>query len=329
MDVLLFLLATVPGVALLVYFYRHDRLEPEPKELVIGMACVGALSSLVACWVELSLLPFTWHWSAAAHALLMVGLPEELCKLTAVLLIIYWNPEFDEPYDGVVYCVAAGMGFAILENLRYVYDQGAATGVLRGLLTVPAHALFGVCLGYFMGQARFTRSRLREVSYLAGGLACAVLMHGLYDYLVYEKNSLVSLLLFPMVGIFWVVGLWQVDRNVSLSPYRYVQEGGEPDPRRAWLRIQVRLDGEVDSGGERVGVDVLDVGMGGARIESGRPLAQKRSHVLATLAGQPLGLEFDVLLVRKDRDTYVHHCRFATLSWRMQKRLEVILKPLL
>ena len=40
-------------------------------------------------------------------------------------LVLRWynypHDEFDEPYDGIMYAVAASLGFAAIENVMYVY----------------------------------------------------------------------------------------------------------------------------------------------------------------------------------------------------------------
>ena len=60
--------------------------------------------------------------------------------------------EFDEPYDGIMYGVAVSLGFAAIENVLYVYMDGGGyqTGLLRMFTAVPAHAVFGVMMGYFV-----------------------------------------------------------------------------------------------------------------------------------------------------------------------------------
>jgi RsiW-degrading membrane proteinase PrsW (M82 family) len=44
---------------------------------------------------------------------------------------------------------------------------------------VPAHATFGVLMGYFMGIAKCEKGKAHYVWY---GLGAAVLFHGAYDY---------------------------------------------------------------------------------------------------------------------------------------------------
>jgi RsiW-degrading membrane proteinase PrsW (M82 family) len=117
----------------------------------------------------------------------MVALPEELAKFMMLKLYAYKQPEYDEPFDGIVYAVMVGMGFATAENIMYVYEYGVATGVIRMFLAVPAHATFAIIMGYFMGKARFSASRERYL--LVAGLAWAIVFHGSYDFFLFIKDA--------------------------------------------------------------------------------------------------------------------------------------------
>jgi RsiW-degrading membrane proteinase PrsW (M82 family) len=72
------------------------------------------------------------------------------------------------------------MGFATLENLLYVYEYGFQTALLRMVTAVPAHGVFGILMGYFLGKAKFTLSKELWFSFLA--LLTPTLFHGTYDY---------------------------------------------------------------------------------------------------------------------------------------------------
>ncbi|MGQ9664052.1 MAG: PrsW family glutamic-type intramembrane protease [bacterium] len=58
--------------------------------------------------------------------------------------------EFDEVMDGIVHCVASSLGFATVENIIYVLDRGAGTGILRAFLSVSGYAFFGALMGYYI-----------------------------------------------------------------------------------------------------------------------------------------------------------------------------------
>lgn len=71
--------------------------------------------------------------------------------------------------DGIIYAVAASLGFATVENIAYVLEGGFAVGVLRAVLSVPGHAFFGALMGFYMGVAKHASTG--QARWLAYGLA--------------------------------------------------------------------------------------------------------------------------------------------------------------
>ena len=223
-------LAVMPGVLLMMYFYKKDRHEPEPTELVMKIMGWGALSILPAILLELILDPTLLKVSGlpqksmlwlAIRAFLVIGLSEELCKYWVVKKKIYDDPELDEPYDGIVYCVAASLGFAIAENILYVASGGYGVGIMRAFLSLPAHAFFAVFMGYFIGLSKFTDHPEDQRRYRIIAVAVATLAHGLYDFVLFTQVPLIVLTVFPMMGIFWALALWKIRKSVAASPHAF------------------------------------------------------------------------------------------------------------
>src|SRR5581483_6753264 len=98
----------------------------------------------------------------------MAAAVEELCKWLIFLALIYWWEEFDEPLDGVVYGVALALGFATVENVLFVVRGGLGLGILRAIFAVPAHALFGAAMGFYLGRAKLGRGRLQHTPVTRG-----------------------------------------------------------------------------------------------------------------------------------------------------------------
>ncbi len=186
MDALtLFGLALAPGLAIALFIYLKDKHEKEPFGLLLLSFVYGVLSTFVTYLVAW---PFDSYVVFQAESLsdqfmnafLKVALIEEFSKFIFIRFVLYRNKNFNEPFDGIVYAVMVGMGFATFENFLYVFQYGIATAVLRMFTAVPAHAMFAVLMGYFLGKAKFTHSR--EVYYSIVALLVATLFHGLYDY---------------------------------------------------------------------------------------------------------------------------------------------------
>lgn len=186
------ILAIAPGVAISSYIIFKDEYNKEPRKHLLISFILGVISIVPAMALELPLL-WTDHLpffsstvGNAFKAFIMVALPEELAKFLMLKLYAYRQPEYDEPFDGIVYAVMVGMGFATAENIMYVYEYGTATGVVRMFLAVPAHATFAIIMGYFMGKARFSIKKERYL--LAAGLFWSVVFHGSYDFFLFLKD---------------------------------------------------------------------------------------------------------------------------------------------
>jgi RsiW-degrading membrane proteinase PrsW (M82 family) len=178
-------LALAPGVAIILYIYLKDKHEREPVILLLTSFLYGGLSTILTLGISLPvgyliLLREDDIVHQFFNAMFKVALIEEFSKFIFVRFVLYKNSNFNEPFDGIVYSVMVGMGFATLENIIYVFQYGMTTGILRMFTAVPAHAMFGVLMGYFLGQAKFTQHKEFLLSVLA--LAAATIFHGLYDY---------------------------------------------------------------------------------------------------------------------------------------------------
>ncbi len=187
---LLLVLALLPGLGLLAYFYGRDRHQPEPGRLVWGIFFFGALGVIPAGLAEVGLTALTgWQedssqfWKVGLHAFLIVGFIEELCKFWA-LSKIYARPEFDEAIDGLVYGAAAGAGFATMENLFYVLEHGFGVGIIRALLSVPVHVLLAMVMGYGLAKQKLVPNPWAGPA----ALAAAAFGHGLYDLVLFVQD---------------------------------------------------------------------------------------------------------------------------------------------
>ena len=185
----LLLMALAPIVTIIAYIYFKDKYEKEPTKLLIISFLLGAIISVIITTILYSFfnlfVPLQNKlsiWEQFKQAFFVVGFSEELSKYLIVLLYAQRHKEFNEPFDGIVYAVMVSMGFAATENVMYVMQSGASTALLRAFTAVPAHATFGILMGYFMGKAKFAPNKL----FLnLCGLSLAILFHGAYDFFLF------------------------------------------------------------------------------------------------------------------------------------------------
>ncbi len=189
----LLLLAIAPGIAICLFIYFKDRNNKEPLAWLLVSFILGILS-VVPAFIAETLLdgPVKRSFGSgitatAISAFLVVALSEELSKFLVVRYSAYNRKSFDDPFDGIVYSVVISMGFATLENVAYVMQHGYATGIFRMLVSVPAHATFGILMGYYVGMAKF--SSQKKFYYLFLGLFWAVLFHGTFDFFLFVGKT--------------------------------------------------------------------------------------------------------------------------------------------
>jgi RsiW-degrading membrane proteinase PrsW (M82 family) len=182
------LLALVPALIWLLFFYLLDRLEPEPKRYVIGVFFLGAL---LAAAIGIPLVNdlfrvSEWLYEGALVQLLggilVVGFAQEFLKYAAVRYTVYGSREFDERMDGVIYGTAAGLGYATMLNFQYVLSHAGvdlSVGVIRIVITALAQASFSGIVGYFLAQDKFEG---KPVWWMPLGLALAAVLNGTFVF---------------------------------------------------------------------------------------------------------------------------------------------------
>ena len=202
---LLFAIAILPVVVLMIFIYRQDKYQKEPikslaKAFIGGMIAIP-LDIILVTGIDAVLGDTAFASTVFYSAFLEAGMPEEFCKFLIFMIFIWRDKNFDEYFDGIVYATFIGLGFACVENVEYVFTYGVQTGVVRALLSVPGHFLFGVVMGYFLSMAKFHPEQRGK--YLWSGLLLAMLAHGLFDWLLMIASYL------PLVGgIIYIVFLW-------------------------------------------------------------------------------------------------------------------------
>jgi RsiW-degrading membrane proteinase PrsW (M82 family) len=188
------LMAGIPALFWLGFFYLMDRHEPEPKQLVAGVCVLGALiAGPLADFVQYTAVPpqplemngfDPFSLDRLVYAMLVAGLAQEMCKYAVVRYTIYVSREFDEPMDGIVYMMACGTGYAVWANYHRLSGQDhqvyLSHAAAQAVVTTLAHASFAGALGYVMGRAKFSQrsAPLRGLFVMLGLLGAAALNGG-------------------------------------------------------------------------------------------------------------------------------------------------------
>jgi protease PrsW len=198
-NALILLAAAVgPVILILLWTWFRDRL-PEPPGVVLATFVLGALATvpiIVVEWALVAILdietsPATLP-QAMAMAFIVAALVEESFKYLVLARYSAKHSAFDEPYDGIVYGVAASLGFACIENGMYVlaasqggFVMGITVAILRAATAVPLHTCCGAIMGLCLGIARFKPAGSARTTWRVAGLVAAMLLHGTYNTLAF------------------------------------------------------------------------------------------------------------------------------------------------
>ena len=226
-------LAVLPSALLIYRVLKSDKVESEPPRLIIRVFLLGAASCFPAALLEtfgetlVTNIVSTQAMYSALMFLFVVPAAEEFVKFLA-MCSIRKRPEFNYTFDGIVYGVAASLGFATLENLFYVLGEGSYTvAIMRGVLSVPLHCTCGVFMGYYYGLTQWYRAHGQKSEASKSQtltLLVPIIIHGLYDYSLDVDNAAVTI-----AGlVFTVVMLVLAVRRVRLSSSQDTPFGGVP-----------------------------------------------------------------------------------------------------
>jgi RsiW-degrading membrane proteinase PrsW (M82 family) len=218
----LLFISIAPVIIVALYIYLRDKYEKEPFLTLLMALLTGVLIVFPVVLVEKLLGAFSIQIvslsTAAYNAFYVASITEEGFKYLAFILIFWRNKNFNEKFDGIVYAVFISLGFAAIENIFYVYKGGYDVGVLRALTAVPAHALFGIVMGYHFGLARFYPGERRKHLILA--FLMPFLWHGIYDFLLLGQRQILLFLFIPVIIIFWINGFRKMQKLSSASVFR-------------------------------------------------------------------------------------------------------------
>ena len=204
------LLATIlPSILIILFFVYSDKFK-EPRSEIIKVFIYGILITIPSYFLNTFLSNFFYENTRVGEGLIssfLTAAPvEEGLKLFVLYYFVYKMKDFNEPVDGIVYGVTVSLGFATLENIYYVYlladyfdTSSMSLALVRSFSAVPAHAVFGLFMGYFFMKYSF----VKKGDNLFFAFIIPFALHGCYN-LFTISNFFVSL---ALILISWIVGL--------------------------------------------------------------------------------------------------------------------------
>ena len=231
--IILLAAAVLPAAFLLYRVYKMDTIEKEPWSILRKLLLWGALSGIPAALVESLLTGVVQNLLEEGTLLynfvfgfIVAALVEESFKFFFLYKFTFKNPAFNYRFDGVVYAVFVSMGFAILENVLYVFQGGLGVALSRALLALPLHAACGVYMGIAYGQQK-VNSLYKSASFGSVARACLpvpILIHGFYDSCAFSAENYPIFLLVFVVFVILVFILTLRQLKKASQEDRHVEE---------------------------------------------------------------------------------------------------------
>ena len=233
MELLGLLIPFIAAGGWLWWIYHADRFEKEPWALVLktfGAGAAAGIAGLIALVTLILMLPGESGRSTA----IVLLIPFHVIAMAAVIrLLPYRRPEWNDPFDGIVYGGSAGIGYGLIYTLIALLDS-PLLGFRSAVFSIPIFMLAGLIIGHYMSQIRFGpssrafamgfRGLLLATLYL-GGIEIAQALGG---EVMGRENPLASVVVFGANTVGWVTALWAMDTKTRTSQYN-------PGNYRLWL----------------------------------------------------------------------------------------------
>ncbi|MDR2166969.1 MAG: PrsW family intramembrane metalloprotease [Clostridiales bacterium] len=219
-----------PALICLFYIYIRDKYEKEPLRLLALGVFAGLLIAMpimrTAGFVAAFMPPVGQIGEAIFISFAVAGFVEEGFKFAALYFLIWRDRNLNEKMDGIVYAVFISLGFAAVENVLYVLHPtmgGMGTALGRAIISVPAHGIFGVIMGYYFAMAKFEPGNRKKFILCAFLIPLAV--HGIYNSLLLSGQTLLLVVFAPFLAFMWIDGHKKIRAHLAASPFK---SGGFP-----------------------------------------------------------------------------------------------------
>ena len=186
----------IPSLVWFSLFLKNDS-HPEPRYLLTQTFLMGIIISPMVLILQIGFVYIGALLSgtpaelvqASNHYYVWAAFAEEFLKFGAIWFLVLRNPAFDEPVDAMIYMIAAGLGFAAIENILVLFrtiDVGLYEAVsvwaLRFIGSTLLHALASAMLGYFLAMSWFFRDHKKKLIVI--GMALATVFHFTFNIII-------------------------------------------------------------------------------------------------------------------------------------------------
>lgn len=226
MKISILVIAILPVMCFIWWIYIKDRYEKEPPIKLFKYFMLGIISSFFALWLEKLLIQFNIYYDLASNlftAFMVAGFSEEGLKSIILIPILLKEKDFNEKLDGIVYSVCLSLGVATVENIIYLMSERNVLffelGVTRGIISIPAHIMFAITMGYYVSKYKFDEKKRKK--YILNAVVIPILLHGFFDFILMIGTRWAIIIFIVYVIFLWKINLDKLDKYTVYSKTRF------------------------------------------------------------------------------------------------------------
>lgn len=203
-----------PIIAAVIYLYFYRRISREFSALLIKSFFLGMLGILVLFAAQyisslLGLNELRNLKRTIFFSFVTVGFASELGIYIIYRYFVITRDPVDKPIHGITFAIMVALGFSTIRLLFFMMDplgiRSLFPETLYTFVFVPANLIFAVIMGFFVGMAKFLKSRF---VFNMTGLFAAAFFHGLFNFCLLTNDfKLLSLFAFGSTVIVFILGI--------------------------------------------------------------------------------------------------------------------------
>ncbi len=230
MNILISVLASIiPVLIILAVIYNMSEVKKQPLWLLAILFLGGILSWVMVRYISRFLGNDIYKSQIKINEALgnkgfflvsfgIIAIIEEMSKYIVITIMCFKNKYLKNPYDAIMYAVCISLGFAFVENIMYINNYGMGVAISRAIFSIPAHASFGIIMGYYLGVSKLCRDKGEaNASALTrySAFFIPLIFHGFYDFLLNfntESIYIIFLIYVIIMYAFVILLLFRLNR---------------------------------------------------------------------------------------------------------------------
>jgi protease PrsW len=209
-----FMAGVAPLLALLMYLYFSKRYHRDYGQLLFQSFIAGGAGVLVLLLAEFLSLKLGISTLRSLNRTLFfsfitIGGSSELGKFIVFRYFIIPKKQVARPIDAIMFAIMTSLGFSFIAMILFIFNvmgiQGNFPVTLYAFVFVPFSIMISVIMGFFVGMAKFLKTRF---AFSLTGLFGAAFFHGIFNFCMLTNDfKLLSLFSFGSTMIVLVLGL--------------------------------------------------------------------------------------------------------------------------